>query len=336
MGREIRVVQENTLYEIVPRAREGLPLPPTETTNQLLTGILARAQRDDKVTLCNFVEINNHTHQHVIPEDPLKHTKFYMEYQKKVTDSVRKLTKLERLRLWEGRPSVIMLAQLEDAIKRLVYLFVNPAKAGLVTSIEEYPGLSTWDAFKACEPSVDAEVTMQAHWTPVSSLEPLPEGNRLSPANDREFARHLREKEGTLEYSLVVKPLAWLRTYGVRDPVQVEAIRQDIIRRVYTEEAAIAKERIEERRPVLGAARLKQQEYFRSHTPKRKERRIFVICGNNELRPQLIATHKEISRTHRECYRLLKDGLPHEWPPGTFIPWVPPKVCRPAYHSGLC
>ena len=170
---------------------------------------------------------------------------------------------------------------------------------------------------------------MQAHWTPVSVLEPLPEGTRLSPAIDRQFARHLRETEGTIEYSLVIKPLAWLQTYGVTDPAQVEAIRQDIIRRVYAEEAALAKEHIEERRPVLGRERLKQQEYLRLHTPKKKERRIFVICGNHELRPQLIATHKEISRKHCECYRLLKDGLPHEWPPGTFIPWAPPKVCRP-------
>jgi hypothetical protein len=49
MPREIRVIRESTLYEITPRAREGLPLPPTETTNQLLTGILSRIQRADKV-----------------------------------------------------------------------------------------------------------------------------------------------------------------------------------------------------------------------------------------------------------------------------------------------
>jgi hypothetical protein len=60
----------NTLYEIVPRSGEGLPLPPTNTTNQFLTGILARTQRDDKATLCNFVEINSHTHQHIIFNDP--------------------------------------------------------------------------------------------------------------------------------------------------------------------------------------------------------------------------------------------------------------------------
>jgi hypothetical protein len=322
MGREIRVVRANTFYEIVPRARETLPLPPTETTNQLLAGILARTQRDEKVTLCNFVEMNSHTHQHVIPDNPNQHVKFYMEYQKKVTDSIRKLTKLRRLQLWEGRPSVIMLAELQDGINRMVYLFCNPAKAGLVASIDHYPGLNTWEAFKTCEPSVDAEVRIRAHWTPVSLLEPLPGGSRLSPANDREMAKQMRETEGTLEYELVVK--------------QIEDIRQSIIRRVYAREAELAKDRLEEGKPILGAERLRQQPYLRPHTPKKKERRIFVICANDVVRPQIIASQKDITRQHGECYQALKDGRPHEWPPGTFIPWVPPKGCRPALDLGYC
>jgi hypothetical protein len=73
------------------------------------------------------MRMNNHAHQHVIPDDPHKHTKFYMEYQKKVTDTVRKLTRLHRLNLWEDRPSVVQVVQLEDAIKRLIYLFLNLA-----------------------------------------------------------------------------------------------------------------------------------------------------------------------------------------------------------------
>lgn len=170
MPRANRIICKDALYEIVPRAREGLPLPPTELTNQLLTGILARTQRDQKVTLCNFVEMNNHTHQHCIPDKPEQHTKFYMEYQKKVTDTVRRLTHRSRLRLWEQRPSVIRLAEIEDAIKRVVYIFLNPAKAGLVNSIDEYPGLTTWKAFTTCEASVEAEVRLKAYWTPVSRL----------------------------------------------------------------------------------------------------------------------------------------------------------------------
>lgn len=333
MPRQIRIIYEDTLYEIVPRAREGLPLPPTETSNQLLAGILARTQRDDKVTLCNFVEMNSHSHQHVIPIDPYKLTKFYMEYQKKITDSVRKLTKLKSLQLWEDRPSVIKVAQLEDVIKRIIYLFLNPAKAGLVDSIDQYPGLSSWQGFKTCEPSVEAKYIMKANWTPVSSLEALPDGNKLSPFDDQAMAKRLREKKHTIEYELVVQPFAWLKIYGVTNPEEIEAIRQRIITAVYEEEAALAKKRQGEGLSVIGAEKLKRQKYLRPHTPKKKERRIFVICADNELRPKIISAHKETARKHKKCSENLRNGIPQEWPPGTFIPWVPPKRCSPPHSS---
>jgi hypothetical protein len=336
MCRQIRIIRKNSLYEIVPRAREGLPLPPTETTNQLLTGILARAQRDEKVTFCNFVEMVNHTHQLVIPDDPNQHVKFYMEYQKKVTDTVRKLTKRKRLNLWEERPSVPQIGDLEDAINRHIYIFCNPGKAGLVESIDEYPGLSSWSAFKTCEASVDAEVRIKAFWTPASVLEPLPDGDRLSPIADKLMAKEMREVEGTVECELILKPLAWLGVYGVTDPERIEKIRQKIIKEVYAQEAKFSKERIENQRPVLGATRLRQQKYLKPHTPKKRGRRIFVICANNERRPKMIASQKEVATRHRECFELRKQGLPHEWPPGTFIPWAPPKQCHPAFDLGYC
>lgn len=328
MPRTNRIVFQSTMYEIVPRARSGLPLPPTEVTNQLLTGVLARTQRDQKVTLCNFVEMNNHSHQHCIPKQPEQHSKFYMEYQKKITDAVRKLTKRARLNLWERRPSVIFVATLEDAIARLVYIFLNPAKAGLVSSIDEYPGLNTWHAFTTCEASVDAKVTVKAYWCPASRLERLPDGNRLSPANDRAMAARVRESKHVVEYDLVIEPLAWLKLYGVTEPEQIEIVRQRIVREVRDGEMELAKERRQAGRGVFGAQRLRQQEYMRPHTPKKKERGVFVVCSDPGLRVDLIKMFFSIFEKCRRCYRCLKDGLPHEWPPGTFIPWVPPNRCR--------
>jgi REP element-mobilizing transposase RayT len=302
----------------------------------LLKGILARTQRDSKVILTNFVEMINHAHQHVIPDQPQMQVKFYMEYQKKITDTVRKLTKRKRLRLWEERPSVCMVAQLQDAINRMSYMFLNPTRAGLVERIEDYPGLNTWEAFTTCPPSVDAEVVIKAVWTPVSTLEPLPENNRLSTAQDKAMARRLAESEDGVPYDLIVKPLAWLKVYGITDPEQIEAIRQHIIKEVRRGEAELVRERREAGRGIMGAERLKQQSYLRSHTPKKKERRIFVICGDDALRPRIIAAIKNIFRRCRECYIRLKEGLPHEWPPGTFIPWIPPKECRSPYMAALC
>jgi hypothetical protein len=330
MGRTNRVIFEGTLYEVVPRAREGLPLPPTEVTNLLLTGILARVQRDNKVTLCNFVEMNNHAHQHCIASDPALQVKFYMEYQKKVTDTVRKLTKRRWLHLWEGRPSVAYMAELQDAINRLVYIFLNPVRAGLVESIDDYPGLSSWKAFLTCEPSVDAEVIVRARWIPASRVPALPSGNRLSPTNDRLMAQGMRDSPYAVSHDLVIKPLAWLKIFGVTEPREIEAIRQRVVSQVRENEAVTAQERRNSGRGTMGSQRLRQQEYLRPHVPKRKDRRIYLICGNHNLRPQIIHMIQSVLEKCRQCYQALKDGRYDEWPPGTFVPWLPPRLCRSA------
>lgn len=61
MPRANRVFSSNSVYEIVPRAQEHLPMPPTATTNEIRLGILGRTQRDNKVELCHFVDTNNHS-----------------------------------------------------------------------------------------------------------------------------------------------------------------------------------------------------------------------------------------------------------------------------------
>ena len=142
------------------------------------------------------------------------------------------------------------------------------------------------------------------------------------------MATRLRESKHALDYELVIKPLAWLKLYGVTDPSQIESIRRRIITEVYAGEAQLAKERLEQGRGVMGAQRLRHQEYMKPHTPKKRERNIFLICSNHSLRPALIKIFQDIFAACRKCYQALKAGLPHEWPPGTFIPWVPPRECR--------
>lgn len=325
MPRTRRVIVQGRMYEVVTRAREGLPLPPTTTTNTLVTGILARTQRDDKVTLCNYVHVNNHFHKNIVSKDPEKFVRFYGEFNKKITDSLRKMLGRKTLRLWEDRASVMLIAELGDCINRLVYLFCNPAKADLADSIDTYIGLSSWQAFKTCSPSVDAEVRIDASWVPASELPRLPQSRILKDRDDKNFSEKLRFSKKRINHTLVLKPLAWLRHYGITDPAEIESIRQTVISRVYAEEAEIRKARIRERRRAVSPGALRHQAYLKSHTPKKKDRKIFVICANGDLRKELIRIFKKIFDKCSDAYQMAKLGLNAEWPPGTFIPWLPPR-----------
>jgi hypothetical protein len=251
-----------------------------------------------------------------------------MEFQKKTTDGVKALLGLKSLSLWEGRPTVAEVATLDDAIKRVVYIYCNPSNAALCDSIEEYPGISSWSAFLQCEPKVDAEVVVDARWYPVSEIPVLP-SRSLSPKQDSRLHQELVASEKALRHPIIIKPFKWLEVFGIFEPEKIEMIRQKIIARVRETERASAEARLAAGKRSVPRSVQVREPYMKPHTPKKKERKIHLICGDRELRLELLERFRQILDRCRECYRKAKEGLRVEWPPGTFTPWFPPGFTFP-------
>ena len=64
-------------------------MPPTETSNEIRLGTLGRTQRDNKVELCHFVDMNNHSHSMAVSTTGENLSKFHMELKKKTTDALK-------------------------------------------------------------------------------------------------------------------------------------------------------------------------------------------------------------------------------------------------------
>lgn len=330
MGRTPRVIFKDQTYEIVIRARSGLPLPPTRSTNAIIEGVMARAQRDDKVELSNYCWMANHSHLLTIPKQgqPQQFVNFYGETQKKLTDSVRRITGRASLRLWEGRATTIMLAELQDVIGRLIYIFTNPAAAGLCDSIDEYPGVSSWQAFCTCEANVDAEVVTKAYWFPVDSLPELPDNHILEPWEDSDFLEAMLASGKKVEHDLVVKPFIWLKQFGITEPEEIEEIRKGVIAGVREREAQLKALREAEEKTTIGADALRRTPYMKPHEPSKKGNKIFLICKDKKRRLEVLGKFRAIIDRGRDIYQLLKEGCKDIlWPDGLFIPWLPPREC---------
>lgn len=304
-------------------------MPPTETTNEIRLGILGRTQRDLKVELCHFVDMNNHSHTMAVSTTITKLSKFHMELKKKTTDAVKALLRMRSLSLWEDRTGVFEIMSLDDAIERVVYIYSNPSKASLCESIEQYPGISSWAAFKKCEPSIDAKVIIDARWYPVSEIPSLPTDRKLSPKQDAALYRELKASEEAIEHPIILKPFKWLEPYGITNPKELEKIRQKIIARVHETERANSLARAKANKRSIPRRALMQQQFMKLHTPKKKDRKIFLICSDKKARLSLLESFRQTISRCRECYRLAKAGLRVDWPPGTFIPWFPPGFVFP-------
>lgn len=323
MARRRRYIRSNRMYEIVFRAREGLPLPTLEIVRAIILSALARTQRDEKVVICHYMWMGNHPHIGCIALDPEAFVAFYQELQKKLTESLKKLLGRDHLHLWEGEPMVAEILDIEAAIGRIAYWYANPANANLVETVEEYPGVSTWQDFVDAEDSVDAVSQHVVPWIRLCALRQLP-SNKLSRQQDMFIANKLRHS-AKQSHILSIYPNRWMKIFGVDTKKGVRYWNQRMLSLLDQKQNLVRSERIAKGKGVLGAHRLKEQPLIKSHIPKKRERRIYVLSTIAQLRIDFIAEMEALCKICIEYYRRWKAGdRSINWPPGIFRPPAPP------------
>jgi hypothetical protein len=320
--RRQRYFQSNHAYALTFRAKSGLPFPCWDTVKVLLESAIARAQRDNKITLCHYLWMGNHAHLIAVFHDANQAKKFYMEVKKKVTDYIKRLLEVKHLELWEKKESVIYLASIADAMEQISYLYLNPSSAGLERSIERYPGLNSFNLFLALkDEKTDSALTKEVPWIRQPSITALPPNRRLSRSEDKEYAENLKNTNKR-KYPLTLKPNAWMKCFSVKDSKDVCEINSEILNEIRRIEAI----NVLENSHFKGASGLRNEQLMKAHTPKKKERRIFVIAKSKEQRTGYI---KFIQKLFAECARLYQlqcRGYTVSWPPGVFPPAAPPLV----------
>jgi len=310
------------MYELCFRAKASLPLVAYECLNFIIHCVLARAQRDEKVILCHDLWNGSHPHIIVVTRDAQQLVNFYCEVQKKVTDILKRLLGLDHLQLWDGRPSVIKVGDIDAAIERISYLYANPAQDNLEDCIEAFPGASSWKDFQRCERSLNAKAETKCPWIRLPSV-PRLSSDILSPEEDYDVIKQLKASNKKF-HTLIRQPNAWMRCFGIRNPGE---INDRIIIRIRSREAYARELRIDEQKNVLGAARLKNQKILQSHTPPKREKRIFIITTVNEIRLEFIDRMKKFQSLCRKCLARWKAGeFSVEWPPEAFKPPLPPRI----------
>jgi hypothetical protein len=324
MGYRPRYFVSNKLYALCFRTIEGLPFVATSYMKLLLLGIMARAQRDQKVVLCHFIWMGNHAHILAIFKDSDQAKNFYAEVQKKITDSLKSLLGLPHLRLWERRPVVAQVLDLPAAIQQTAYLYANPSRADLVDSISQYPGCSSWDVFQALtrtpeKNTLTTSSTIKTLWIPFSKIPLLP-ALSLKKHADMDFTAQLAPLGRP--HNLELHPNAWMQCFGISYPNEIATTNQKILSLIEEMEEDARKKRLLNNKSVLGERVLRVQNILRQHTPtgRRTRRRVFVICSDKAQRIAYIAKIQQLCCMARICYHDALKGVNRLWPPGMFRP----------------
>ena len=217
------------VHELCFRAREGLPMPALSLIKVLLESAIARTQRDEKLTLCAGLGMGNHPHLLVVSGQGVDVKRFYEELKKKITDAIKRLLGLEHLSIWEEGNEAAEILDIEKVMERIVYFFLNPATANLVDSVDEYPGLSTWEIFKANIGQLDGVFEKECPWIRLPTIPKLPSA-KLTENQDKHFTEKLLEANQK-KHRLKIYPNAWMKVFGITTNEEVLAINTEILRK---------------------------------------------------------------------------------------------------------
>lgn len=319
MPRARRQIFSGSCYEICFRANSTLPFAAYQVIKLIIKSSIARAQRDEKLTLCHDIWNGSHNHLFVVCKDAEQLTKFYMEVEKKITEYLKRLLGIKALNIWEERTTVAQVLDVPTAIKRIAYFYSNPAQDNLVDSIEKFPGLSSWREFRQAHNKLEAKSQEKVPWIRQPTV-PLAKSPSLTPDEDLRLVRliKLRNKE---THKLERYYNAWMKCFEITTDEEVSEINQQIFEVIRENENEARLKRKLESKPLMGVKALCSQPILKPHTPKKKERKIYVICSDKETRIAFIHRFKEFCLKCYECYQLMLRGeIDIHWPDGAFRP----------------
>ncbi len=196
------------------------------------------------------------------------------------------------------------------AMRRIVYLYTNPARANLEDTIDKYPHFSSWQAF------LDGYQEYTQMRIPRNSIVALPK-RTLSLKDQEAFAAKLNE-EGREECILTIDPDAWMHCFDELANKNPCEIKNCIYDRIRQEEQALRNAR---NGAVIGAHALKLQPVDKPYEPNRKGKRMICLSSHKFLRVVFIEWYRDHCK---QAPIFCRCGPVRDWlaklPPGLFTP----------------
>jgi REP element-mobilizing transposase RayT len=300
--RRLRFIPEGgALVEVTCRTLQSrFLLRPSPIVNNIVVGVLGRAQRKYPIRVCTYAFVSNHLHIILEVDDALQLAQF-MGYVN--SNLARKIGRLLNWRdkFWSRRYQAIVISSEAAAqIERLKYVLAHGVKEGLVERVTDWPGVHCAQALMTGE-------TVEGYWF---------DGTQEYAARRRgeDFDRM---RFATLE-TLTLSPLpCWKHLPEEKQRELAASLVAEI-----ESEAAARRQRTGSQ--VLGASAVRGQHPFdRPAKPKKSPAPLFH-AASKAVRRELYGMYRWFAVAFREASEKLRAGdRTVSFPSGSFPPALP-------------
>src|SRR5215203_2708095 len=275
-------------------------LRPGRALNDIVVGVLARAQRKYPIRCCFFVFASNHFHL-LLDVDDARQLSCFMRYLN--SNLARELGRLVgwRDKIWARRYQAIVISgEAAAQTQRLKYVLAHGVKEGLVEKVTEWPGVHCVHALMEGKP-------VEGTWF---------------DRTQEYAARRRREDFGPMRYStsevLTLSPLPCWKD------LPEEARRRLIAELVAEIETEAAVHREKSGAQVLGVAAVLSQQPMADPNRSKKSPAPLFHAASKAVRQELYAFYAAFVATYREAAEKLRDGdRTVLFPLGSFPPALP-------------
>jgi hypothetical protein len=295
---------------------EGLLLLANPLCQAIVKSCLARACELYPVRICHIIVESTHIHLVLVVTNPDDVNAFFRYFKTESAHMINGLLGRDKRTLWcEGYDSPVVLT-LTRALIAIAYLYANPAKDNLETSIDRYPGFSSWKMFQSGK--------LVRHWKRLRRPQFRPitrDANNLRGYT--KLAEELVRVSDEVK-TFTLEPNAWMESFGYNSPEQQQKLNEKLIARIRLLEERAEKKRVKEKKQVMGRDRLKAQVFDTSYRPKRSGRRMWCLSEKRSVRVKFIKFFRALmqkARAVRERWRLGEVMVPY--PPGLYPPSMP-------------
>ena len=295
---------------------EGLLLLSNPLCLTIIKSCLAAAQALYPVTICHLVTEATHVHLILVVDNPDHVASFIRHFKTESAHMLNRILGRRKRTIWcDGYDSPIVLTPLR-ALVAIAYMYSNPAKDNLESSIDSYPGFTTWEMFRSHSHSHTWKRLRRFHF---QSLDP--HQHSLSGYTD-EAHRLLSQTDEELPFA--IHPDAWMTAFGIHDPQRRQQINQRLLNRIRLLEQRAEQKRQKENRSIIGAKKLLAQKLSLSYRRKASGRRMWCLSEKRSVRVAFIRFFRALMNTARSIREKWGTGdTSLRYPPGLYPPSMP-------------